>query len=338
MAVTIKDIAKKVGRSVTTVSRAHNGYDDVSAATRELIEKTARELGYTPNTYAQRLQKQRSDTIGFIIPTFGPRFSDPFFSEFIAGIGNKASQLGFDVLVSTCAPGEEEMNVYRSKVEGKRVDGLIIIRTRQQDPRIQYLVQRGFPFVSFGRTRDNFDFPYVDEDSFYGMKLVVDHLCGQGHRRIACIAPPSDFNFGVDRLEGFIEGIRETGLSHHPKLIKIGDLTQRDGYRCTSELLDISEPPTAIVACNDLMAFGALRAVRERGLEVGRDIAVTGFDDIPMAEHADPPLTTVHQPIYQIGTMVCDMLIDLIVNSRLENSQIVLKPRLIIRQSSHPTV
>lgn len=334
MAITIKDIAKKVGRSVTTVSRALNGYDDVSPETRALIEKTARELGYTPNTYAQRLQKQRSDTIGFVIPTFGPRFSDPFFSEFLAGIGNKASQLGFDVLVSTCAPGKEEMDTYRAKVDGKRVDGLIIIRTRQQDPRIRYLVKKDFPFVSFGRTRDGFDFPYVDEDSVYGMKLVVDHLVSGGHRRIACIAPPSELNFGLDRLEGFINGIREAGLQNADDRIKFGDLTQRDGYRCASELLDLPNPPTAIAACNDLMAFGAMRAVRERGYEVGKDIAVTGFDDIPMAEHADPPLTTVHQPIYKIGTMVCEMLIELITKNRLETPHIVLKPSLVVRQSS----
>ena len=136
MSVRIKDIAERVNRSITTVSRALNGYDDVSPETKQLILETAKEMGYSPNTFAQRLQKQQSDTIGLILPTFSPRFSDPYFSELLAGIGNKAADLGFDLLVSTRSPGPEENETYEKLIDGRRVDGFIVVRTRKQDQRI----------------------------------------------------------------------------------------------------------------------------------------------------------------------------------------------------------
>ena len=141
MTVTLKDIAKRVNRSVTTVSRALNDYDDVSPKTKEEVQRVASEMGYTPSTMAQRLRKQRSDSIGVILPTIVPRLADPFFSEFLAGIGNKASEMGYDLMVSTRPPGEREMEAYRLNVQGRRVDGFIIVRTRCEDPRIQYLRQ-----------------------------------------------------------------------------------------------------------------------------------------------------------------------------------------------------
>jgi LacI family transcriptional regulator len=143
--ITLKDISKRVGKSITTVSRALNGYDDVNPETKKMIQGVAEEMGYRPNIIAQRLQKQKTDTIGFIVPTFGPRFSDPFFSEFLAGVGNKASDLSFDLLVSTQPPGEKEYKAYHKMMDGRRVDGFIIVRTRRNDARINDLLMRDFP-------------------------------------------------------------------------------------------------------------------------------------------------------------------------------------------------
>ena len=333
MAVTLKDIAKKVGKSVTTVSRALHGYDDVSPETIALVRKVADEMGYTPNIIAQRLQKQRTDTIGFILPTFGPRFSDPFFSEFIAGIGNKAAKLGYDMLVSVHPPGEEELKTYRRKVQSYSVDGFVIVRTRCQDPRIEYLCQTDFPFVAFGRTENSCDFPYVDEDSEHGMRLMAHHLADKGHQRIAFIGAPEGLMFAHYRLDGFRKGLEEKGLSLDYELIITGDLTQRDGYRQALALLDSANPPTAIAASNDLMALGAISAAQKHGLVVGKDIAITGFDNIPLAEHSHPPLTTIHQPIYQIGNMVCEMLIDLVQGKSIETHHTLLEPKLVLRES-----
>ena len=333
MSVTLKDIARKVGKSVTTVSRALHDYDDVSPETKALVRQAASELGYIPNILAQRLQKQRTDTLGFILPTFGPRFSDPFFSEFLAGIGNKATELGYDILVATRPPGEEELRAYRDIVQSYRVDGFILVRTRRNDCRIQYLLETGFPFVAFGRTENTGPYPYVDEDGEYGMRLVVRHLARLGHRRIAFLGAPENLMFAHCRKQGYIHGMEEAGLPTDPSLTTTGDLTQRDGYEKTLQLLDTPSPPTAIAASNDLMALGAISAAQSRGLHVGADIAITGFDNIPLAETSHPPLTTVHQPIYQIGQMVCEMLVGIITGAHPHPESVLLKPSLIVRES-----
>jgi LacI family transcriptional regulator len=334
MPVTLKDISRLVGRSVTTVSRALHDYDDVSEETKAAVRAVAEELGYTPNILAQRLQKQRTDTIGFIMPTFGPRFSDPFFSEFLAGIGNQASELGFDLLVSTRPPGTAELSAYHKSAANPRVDGFIIVRTRRQDARIRYLQGTQLPFAVFGRVEGSCDFPFVDEDSALGMRLIAHHLADLGHKRIAFIDTPDEFMFGHYRRQGFLQGLSDRGLTLDPELVVTGDLTQRGGYTQTKTLLALPDPPTAIAASNDLMALGAISAGQELNLRVGQDLAITGFDNIPLAEYCHPSLTTVHQPIYQIGKMVCEMLIRKIKGEDLEQEHILLKPKLIIRHSS----
>ncbi|NUQ37453.1 MAG: LacI family DNA-binding transcriptional regulator [Caldilineales bacterium] len=333
MPATIKDIAERTGKSVTTVSRALHGYDDVSAQTKALVRQVAEELGYEPNRLAQRLQKQRSDTIGLILPTFGPRFSDPFFSEFLAGVGNRAARDGFDLLVSTQAPGPNELQAYRRKVQGRQVDGFIIVRTRRQDERIEYLRRAKAPFVAFGRTEGVLDFPFVDEDGVLGMRLVADHLVSLGGRHFAYLTPPQELMFAHYRLEGLRQGLLAHDIPLRPTDIIAGDLTQRGGFRDAGSLLDRAARPQAIVAGNDLMALGAMSAAQSRGLIVGQDIAITGFDDIPMAEHSHPPLTTLHQPIYEIGAMLVDMLLAIIAGRVPQPSQVLLEPRLVVRRS-----
>ena len=334
MTVTLKDIAQRVGKSVTTVSRALHDYDDVSPDTKAEVRSIAEELGYTPNIHAQRLQSKHTDTIGFIMPTFGPRFSDPFFSEFLAGIGNQAANLGFDLLVSTRPPGTMELQAYEKNVRSPRVDGFIIVRTRQQDQRIKFLSQMKVPFVAFGRMLDHNDYTYVDEDGEYGMGLITCHLADLGHKRIAYLDAPAHFMFAHYRRQGFLAGLKDNNIEIDSDLIVTGDMTQRAGYQLATELLMQENSPTAIVACNDLMALGAISAAQQLGLIVGKDLAVTGFDNIPLAEHCHPPLTTVHQPIYQIGEMVCEMLIKQIRAEPLEQKQIILQPSLMVRQST----
>jgi LacI family transcriptional regulator len=333
MPVTLKDIAKKVGYSITTVSRALAGYADVAHSTRELILKTAAEMGYHPDATARRLRKQCTDTIGFIIPTYGPRFSDPFFSELLAGIGNQAAEQEYDLLVSTRAPGPEELKVYERMVMERRVDGLLVVRTRHEDQRIAYLVERGFPFVAFGRADTEDDFPYLDVDGLVGMRQLTQHLIELGHERIAYISAPLDLLFASHRLEGYRQALEAHGLPYTESIIAVGELTERSGYSAGRDLLTRGRRPTAIIACNDLMALGVISAARELGLTVGRDVAVAGFDDVSLAEHAHPSLTTVRQPIYEIGRRICEMLIDLLLGKPLAESHVILQPQLIVRAS-----
>lgn len=334
MSVTLKDIAQKVGKSITTVSRALHDYDDVSPETKAIVQRAAAEMGYQPDATAQRLQKRRTDTLGLVIPTLGARTTDQFFSEFLAGISQKAHQLNYDLLVSSQPQGENELNAYHTMVSGRRVDGFILARTRHQDERINYLLSHDIPFVSFGRAEDEIAFPYIDVDGYYGMCLVAEHLIKTGHRKIAYIAPDPIYNFASHRHNGFLETLAKYGVQLKDDFNLKGDLSQRSGYGCANQLLDLSDPPTAIATGNDLMAFGAIKAAQERGLVVGRDIAITGFDNIPMAEDSNPPLTTVHQPVFSIGEMVCEMLVSKIRGEMIDYEQVILKPNLVVRKSS----
>jgi LacI family transcriptional regulator len=333
--VTLKTLAQITGYSITTVSRALAGYGDVAEATREKIVKTAEQIGYYPNLTARQLQRQRSDTIGLILPVHGPRYTDPYFNTIIAGIGDQLAEYGLDLLLSTHAPGgEDEMTAYRRVVEGRRVDGLIVIRTRSQDERIAYLGSSSFPFVAFGRSDLEIDFPYIDEDGESGFYELTQHLLSLGHTNIACISAPKNLMFANYRLRGFCEALEDAGLPCRDEWIVYGDLSRKGGERAAHQLLDLKEKPTAILAANDLMAIGAITVAKEKGLEIGKDVSIAGFDDIAPAELFS--LTTLKQPIYQIGRQVTEMLYQRINDIPIENPSVLLKPRLILRDSTCP--
>jgi DNA-binding LacI/PurR family transcriptional regulator len=334
MPVTLQDIADRLGVSVATVSRALAGYSDIAVGTRARVLQAAEDMGYRPNISARRLQQQRTETLGFVIPTHGPRFSDPFFSELLAGIGNEAAEQEYDLLVSTRASGAEELKTYKRMVMEQRVDGMLVVRTRRKDARISYLLKEHFPFVAFGRSDLETNFPYLDVDSKHGLRQIVQHLIDGGHRRIAYISAPTDLMFASHRLAGYKETLATNGIPFDQSLLIEGELTERSGYAAARQLLGDNPRPSAIVACNDLMALGSISAARKLGLTVGRDVAVTGFDDVPLAAHAHPPLTTVRQPIYEIGRRICRMLIRLLEGEPLEQQQVLLEPELIIRASS----
>ena len=226
MKVTIEDIARKVGKSITTVSRALNDYPDVSPETKALVRRIADELGYSPSMLAQRLQKQRTDTIGLVVPTYEPRMVDPFFSEFSAGVSKQAAEDGFDLLVTTSLTGEDDTRVYHDIAKSGRVDGFIIARTKVNDARIRYLREIAFPFTSFGRTSGDSEYPFVDVDSYSGMRSLVDHLVMLGHRSFAAITAPLDLNFSMQRLSGIQDALQQHGLSIGAEHRLSGNLTQ----------------------------------------------------------------------------------------------------------------
>ena len=271
-----------------------------------------------------------------IIPANDEGFSDDFFSELMMGVGHAATVYGYDLLLSAQTSPENEMAAYRRLVGGRRVDGVVVARTRRNDPRIEYLTQQGFPFVVSGRNPpgEPSEFPYVDVDSRLGIKMMVRHMAESGHRHIGLLLPPPEMAFTSYRLTGYQEALTEAGLPHNESCILYGDLKRSGGYQAAHQLLSAVPYITAIVACNDLMALGAMSAIQELGLRIGSDIAVSGFDDIPAAEYSTPPLTTVRQPIYEIGQRLFEMLIHIIQRQLLEEPHVLLEPALIIRESS----
>ncbi len=332
--VTLKDIAEVVGKSVAAVSRALNDYDDISQETRTYVKQVAKEMGYMPNPMAQRLQKQATDTLGFILPVFSPRDSDPYFSELLAGIANEAAKHGFDLLVSTCTPGPKEKQTYRRLINSRRVDGILVARPRWKDDRIELLLEKQFPFVVIGPANLPDNIPTVSEDVTEAARLIVGHLAEQGYEQIALVDAPLDLVFSSDYLTGFRSAMAKANLPVKDNFLEQSDFTQGDGYRAAQTLLSRSEAPAAIITADDVVALGVMAAAQDQGLEIGNDLAVTGHGDILLSEHSQPPLTTIHRPTYAMGQQACRMLIARLREENLEDNHIVFKPSLVIRQSS----
>lgn len=336
MPVTLKDIAERVGKSVPTISRALGDFDDISPVTRREVQRVAREMGYEPSVSAQNLQKQRTDTISLILPHGQElRFSDPFFSEFLSGIIEEIAAVGYHLNISVDDTGDER-EVYLKQIRSRRADGFVVVRTQRQDARIDILREQDVPFVAFGRVESGNGFHLVDEDGAHGTRLIVDHLVDLGHRRLACIAEPTHLTKSYHRLNGFREGLRKHDLELDPALIIESNFRQRSGRRAAQILFDLPNPPTAIVAGNDLLALGAMGEAQTRGLAVGRDVSITGFDDILLAEYANPGLTTVHQPAHQMGNTVARMLLQVINKEVVGEKQVIIEPLLVVRDSSGP--
>lgn len=335
MSVTIKDVARKLNLSITTVSRALDGYHDVAEETRARVQQTATEMGYVPNRVARQLRRQRSDTLGYILPAHRPRFNDPYFSEFIAGLGDESAEHNIDLLVSTAPPGEEsERLLYQKWAQGRRVDGFILNRMHLQDWRVQYLSKSGLPFVTLERTLDPVDFNFIEMDGQAGMMALIAHLVGLGHRRIAFVGAPPYLTLQANRFSGYREGLLSAGIPLDPGLVVEGDMTRAGGYRCGLALLDLPRLPTAIACVNDLTAIGVLHAAYERGLVVGCDLAISGFDGIEDTEHTQPALTTLEYPVYDIARRLVRMLLQEIAGEPVTDSRLRITPELVIRGST----
>jgi LacI family transcriptional regulator len=332
---TIKDVAKALNISITTVSRALDGYDDVAEETRKLVIKKAGEMGYTPNRAARQLRRQQTETIGFILPSEKPQLADAFYSEFIAGLGDYAFSGNFDLLVSTAMPNSvNEKRIYEKWVQGHKVDGIIVNRTRLDDWRVQYLTEQKMPFVSLERTLLPVEFFGVETDIRRPYQELFGHLSSQGHSRIAYIGGSTDLKIDYDRHLAYLAGLNEQSLTIDPMLVTRADLTPEGGYQAACRLLDLDNPPTAIVCINDLTGIGSIHAVHDRGLMVGRDIAIAGFDGISDSAHTQPPLTTLDQPVYDIARRLVIMLFSLIEGEPIQDHQIKIEPQLIIREST----
>ncbi|NJC97922.1 MAG: LacI family transcriptional regulator [Anaerolineae bacterium] len=335
MPITIRDIAKKLGISITAVSRALDGYPDISEETRQRVIDAARVMGYVPNRAARQLRRQKSDAIGYILSSDTPRFSSPFFSEFLVGLGDESAIHPFDLLVSIAPPGAEaEQTIYRNWVQSRKVDGLILDQIRSQDWRVRFLEEHDIPFVGLELSRDGIDYPRVEVHNLQSMAGMVAHLVENGFQRIAFIGGPKQLIISTQRLAGYRRGLRKAGLPIDPALIQVCDLTTEGAYEAVKRLRWLTDPPDAVMCISDETAFGAIRAVHELGFQVGKDIAVTGFNGVAASAHTDPPLTTLDIPVSEIGRKLVSLLAAELENRPLDDRRIIFTPRLLKRASS----
>lgn len=332
----LRDLARHLNLSITTVSRALAGFDDVSEGTRRRVLEAAEQLGYEPNSLAQRLRTGRSEAIGLVIPRPPGHLSDPFFLELASGLGDRLREHGLDLLLTACAPGPEEFACYRRLVEGKRVDGMVVARTRRNDDRIRYLAEKRVPFVCHGRSDTVATYPYLDVDGEYGFYVATQHLVGLGHRRIGLINASEELSFTHHRERGYARALEAAGLPWEDRLVVHVELSEESGYQAALSLLEIERPPTALLCANDWIAIGAMHAIREKGMRPGVDVSVIGYDDIPVARFTDPPLTTVRQPIRDTGQRMADMLVAHMAGTPAEVLREIHRPELVVRGSDGP--
>ncbi|HAD06635.1 MAG TPA: LacI family transcriptional regulator, partial [Anaerolineaceae bacterium] len=222
--------------------------------------------------------------------------------------------------------------------ETRRVDGFVLSGVEYNDPRVLFLLDQKFPFVAFGRSNPELRFPSIDVDGGFGLRLATEHLLNQGHRRIAALAWPVESRVGNNRMEGYFAAMRSAGIEPLPEWIQRGEGRYAFGYEATRKLLELPEEirPTGIVCLNDYMAVGAIKAVQDAGYRVGSQVAVTGFDDTPIAQYLTPPLTSVRQPVWEIGERLIAMLLNLLEakSAGQEFETVLMQPQLVIRSSS----
>lgn len=333
MPPTIRDVARRLNLSITTVSRALDGYTDVAEETRRRVIETAHEMGYAPNRAARQLRRQRADTIGYVAPSNGLPFTDPFFAEFIAGLGDETAHNGFDLLITTAAEAADR-SIYERWVHSRKVDGFILNRLHLTDWRVQFLAQQNIPFVTLERSLDAVDYPGIDVDNRDCVRDLVGFLAAKGRRRIAYIGSAENLVIQAERFEGYRQGLQIAGLQFDPQRVETCNLTRQGGYQAALRLFALSEKPDAVVCINDLTAFGVIHAAEEMGLAVGRDLAVTGFDGVEESENQHPPLTTLNQPVYDIARRLVRMLLAVMHGEPLEPPRVRLRPELVIRAST----
>ena len=333
MRPTIRDVAKKLNLSITTVSRALDGYDDVAQQTRELVTKTANKMGYAPNRAARQLRRQQAETIGFIIPSISKRFDESFFAEFIAGIGDELSSNNFDLLVANATTDEGERDLYHRWVNSRKVDGFILNRIRKHDWRVNYLSQSNIPFVALGKSQDGINYPCIRIDGADAYLDLIRHIQVNGFSRFAFIGGPNDLIDHIERLKWFKSALGKCGLQVDSNRIFSTDMSSTAGYEAAAGLLSGSSPPNAVFCVSDETAFGVLHAAHELGLTIGTDIAVVGFDGVQDAKHSEPPLTTLDIPIFDIARQLVAMLLKTIAGES-SDTPVFIKPILLFRASA----
>lgn len=339
---TLKDVAARAGVSYQTVSKVLNGQLSVTAETEMQIRQAVDELGYRTNVLARNLRKQSSHLIGYSWTPNSPDRANPVLDQFLSSTVEAAEAAGYHILLFPTQQAEMatastlQVETYHDLIRMGRVDGFILTGTNYDDPRIPLLQALNFPFVAFGRANPDWQFHYVDVDGRLGTRLATEHLLAQGHKRVALLAWPEPSRAGTARVNGFVEAMHNAAIPVPAEWILRGAGEVSTGIVLTQQLLALPEPlrPTALVTVDDNLAIGAVQAAQQAGLVVGRDFGVTGFDDTPGIQHLSPPLTSVRQPLRQVGKAVVELLIDLIQEKKPAVTQINLAPRLIVRQSS----
>lgn len=329
MTVTIKDVARAAGVSIATVSRVQNGNPGVREETQRLVREVAERMGYSPHGAARSLITSQTHTVGLLLPDL----YGEFFSEVIRGIDQTAKQAGFHLLVSSIRPDAESLEAALRSMRG-RVDGLIVMSPELDAVSAKRSLPERFPVVLLNSPPRGLGYDSIGIQNYEGAYAMVRHLASLGHTRVALITGTEQNFDAAERRRGYRAAVAELGLVSDPALELAGDFSEAGGHAAALRLLDLAPRPTAVFAANDCMAIAALSAFREAGLAVPRDIAIGGFDDIPMARYMEPALSSVHVDISALGEHATTRLLARLLGPRdRERYSETMTTTLVIRRS-----
>ncbi len=325
---TIQDVATAAGVSVSTVSRVLNNKDDIAPETYERVKAVIAEMGYTSSLAARSMRSLRKNVLGLIIPDAG----EPFPIEVMKGVNSAIAALDYDLIIYTCGDGRKHFTADREKkfvslLNNSITDGVIVVT-----PEATHF-NTNAPVVAVDPHYEINEYPSVISTNWEGAMEAMAYLIKLGHRRIGYISGRYDLQSAISRLRGYQDSLLQAGIPVDLTLIAQGDFTADSGLRCARQLLQMADAPTAIFAANDQMALGVYQAATEAGLSIPKDLSVVGFDNIPEASQSEPGLTTIHQPIQEMGKIAVLMLLKLIEGEPLEENIIRTSTCLVIRDS-----
>ncbi|NIK78025.1 LacI family transcriptional regulator [Paenibacillus castaneae] len=331
--VTIKDIAKAASVSVTTVSRALNGYDDVNEGTRLKIKTIADELGYSPNMAARSLISKKTKTLGLLLSNITRDSSkDNIAYEVLCGINDRSGELDYDLVLFSTTPQKQRVKSYKTLCQERGVDGVIIMGIRLDDPYLKEIVSSDIPCVLIDITLEGPYVGYVTSDNTDGALAAVHYLLESGHRHIAMINGHAQADVSLLRLEGYRQALESYGIPFDESLVLDGFFSEQKGKEAACQILSNRPEVTALFCASDLMALGAMQGVKNMGKKVPEDISIIGFDNIDLTAYCTPALTTVHQHKYELGSQAAQILIEML-EGKDTTHHVMLATELIHRES-----
>jgi len=332
---TIHDVAKRAGVGSITVSRVINNSGYISSETRERIQKAIDELGYVPNTLARSLRSRRTNTVALIVTDI----TNPFFTTLARGVEDTANEAGYTVIFCNTDESAAKEEKYLNVLLQKQVDGLLLVPTQRSVNSIHQILKHGTPVVVLDRRIPEVDVDSVRCDSLDGAYKLTKYLVSLGHRQIAIMSGAVGVSTADDRVAGYRKALEEDGIAISDRYILRGEFTPDSGYSMTEQAINLPLRPTALIAANNFITIGAMKALQEAEMEVPEDMALAGFDDLPPAIVTFPFFTVVSQPAYEMGTQAMQLLLKrLSAKEVVAFQEVILPTQLIVRRSSGPPV
>lgn len=338
MAVTIKDVARIANVAPSTVSRVIADSPRISEETKQKVKKAMEQLGYHPNLNARNLASQSTQTIGLVMPSSKDvGFQNPFFPSVLQGISEGAHEKNYALHMTTGKSKKEILEAVIQMVQGKRVDGLVLLYSSVEDKVISYLRERDFPFVLIGKPYKDIEaITHVDNDNIRAMKEATEYLIQLGHSQIGFIGGSMELMVTADRLHGYERALIEAGIEIKKEFIIHQEFLREGGQEAVREIMQLEHPPTGLVVADDFMALGVLNTLDELGIRVPEDISIVSFNNVLLAEMAKPPLTSVDINIFELGFQASKNLIAMVENNNEPTKRLIISHRLIKRLSCSP--